>query len=145
MGLLWRGVRGGSCPASAAGPPVQRRQVGGAVRPCVACGGVLAWAGCGLFADRGRLLVAPAASGGVLIVVIYIVGFRAVRGLFGVLLRVCSTGWLRIVANIRLGGGYVTQRVTVGKPSDHPETLKTLLSLNPSIIIHKNHKPEPIY
>ena len=79
-----------------------------------------------LSADRGRLLGAPAAAGGVFCVVLYMEGFRAVRGLLGVLLWVCSTGWLRIVANIRPGGGYVTQRVTRGKPSDHSETLKTL-------------------
>lgn len=49
---------------------------------CGVSAGLIRWASAG----RGRLLGAPAASGGASCVVIYIVGFRAGAGPFGALL-----------------------------------------------------------
>lgn len=57
------------------------------MRRCVASAGPRGGVSAGLIrwasADGGRLLGAPAASGGVLCVVLYIVGFRAGAGQFG--------------------------------------------------------------
>jgi len=74
---------------AASGRPDDLETVGRWAALCVLAGaccgvsaGLIRWASAG----RGRLLGAPAASGGVSCVVIYIVGFRAGAGPFGALL-----------------------------------------------------------
>ena len=93
---------------AASGRPDDLETVGRWAALCVLAGaccgvsaGLIRWAS----ADGGRLLGAPAASGGVRFMAYIIVVFRAGAGLFGALLRVCSTEWTRDVANIRPCGG----------------------------------------
>jgi len=75
--------------------------------------GLVCWSSAG----RGRLLGAPAASGAVRLSVYIIVVFRAGAGLFGALLRVCSSGWVASVANIRPSGGYCVNFSVRGCPA----------------------------
>lgn len=106
-GFLWLVV-----PSSVAVDRVQHGGVPGGLRAASLLG-LVCWSSAG----RGRLLGAPAASGAVRLSVYIIVVFRAGAGLFGALLRVCSSGWVASVANIRPSGGYCVNFSVRGCPA----------------------------